>query len=97
MLANQLSSQQTAAIRIPPSLFQTGSLGNSTNVGVFFGLYERGTFFSAGGRNLTAGQQLQLRSNVLAATVGQDMPFKNLTQRVKVLFRLHNTAMVTLS
>ena len=96
---DQLSFQQNAAICIPPALFQTGSLSNSTNVGVFFGLYERGTFFPIGGRNLNGGQELQLRSNVLSATItGQNMPFKNLTHadRVKVLFRLHNTTKVTL-
>ena len=96
MSADQLSSQLPAAISIPPSLFQSDSLSNSTNIGVFFGLYKRGTFFPAGERNLPAGQEKQLRSSVLAATVGQNMTF-NLTQPVKIFFRLHNTTMVTTS
>ena len=94
VIADQLSPQQNAAIIIPASLFQTS---NSTNVGAFFGIYERGTFFPAGGRNasnLTSGREIQLHSNVLAATVGQNT---NFTQSVKVLFRLQNTTKVILS
>ena len=84
-MSGQLSPQQDAAIRLPPSLFE--ELNNLPNVGVFFGRYETSTLFPVG-RNISNGRQTLVGSQVLAATVGQNLSLRNLPEPVTVTLKL---------
>ena len=90
VMPGQLSLQQDVAISLPESLFQM--INDSTNVGVFFGLYERATLFPVGGGSTdnSALRQAQICSRVLAATVGQNMNLQNLEQPITVVLRLQD-------
>ena len=87
-MSGQLSPEQDAAISLPDSLFQV--VNDSGNVGVFFGLYQTSILFPVGGGSTdsNAPRQPQVCSQVLAATVGQNMSLQNLEQSVTVTFRL---------
>ena len=84
-MPSQLSPQQDAAIRLPPSLFD--ELNNLPNVGVFFGRYETSTLFPVG-RVSNNGRQTQVGSQVLAATVGQNLSLRNLSEPVTITLKL---------
>ena len=84
-MPSQLSPQQDAAIRLPPSLFE--ELNNLPNVGIFFGRYENSTLFPVR-RNITNGRLTQVGSQVLAATVGQNLPLRNLPEPVTITLSL---------
>ena len=63
------------------------------SVGMFFGLYENATLFPVGGENsdISAPRQPQVCSNILSATVGQNMDLRNLNEDpVKLTFRLED-------
>ena len=89
-IPGQLSPQQDAVIRLPPSLFQT--ISDNTNLGVFFGRYETATLFPVdrGTSQSSTSRRTQVCSQVVAATVGQNMRLKNLEQHVTVTLRLQN-------
>ena len=84
------SIEQGANISLPPSLFQT--INSSTNVGVFYGIYNSSTLFPVAapqGNDTSADRQTQVVSNVVAVTVGQnDMTFENLPQPVTIVLGL---------
>ena len=80
------------AIRLPASLFERIKDRANAYVGVFFGRYETATLFPVGEAsvNSSAPRQIQVCSQVLAATVGQNMSLQNLEHPVRVMFRLLN-------
>jgi hypothetical protein len=82
--SSQQSSQQDAAITLPPSLFET--LTDRPSVGVFFGRYEMSSLFPVG-RNASNGRLPQIGSQVVAATVGQNLPLQNLPEPVTVTLK----------
>ena len=86
-MPGQLSPQQDAAIRLPPSLFE--ELNSLPNVGVFFGRYETSTLFPVR-RASNNGRQTQVGSQVLAATVGQNLRLQNLSEPVTVTLKLQS-------
>ena len=77
------------AIDLPASLFER--LGNLklTSVGIFFGLYETASLFPVGETNSTS-RTTEIYSQVLAATVGQNLTIQNLKQPVIVSFKPQN-------
>ena len=81
-MPGQLSAD--AAIRLPPSLFE--QLNNLPNVGAFFGRYETATLFPVGGSN----NRTQVGSQVVAATVGQNLPLRNLPEPVTIILKLQS-------
>ena len=85
-----LSLLQGANVSLPPSLFQM--INSSTNVGVFYGIYNSSTLFPVAalqGNDTSADRQPQVVSNVVAVTVGQnDMTFENLSQPVTIVLGL---------
>ena len=87
-MPDQLTPKQDVVIRLPPSLFQTFS--GRTNLGVFFGRYERATLFPVDGRTSgnNSSRRTQVCSQVVAATVGRNMQLRNLEQPVVVTLRL---------
>ena len=84
-MPSQLSPQQDAVIRLPPSLFE--ELNNLPNVGVFFGRYETSILFPLD-RMSSNGRQTQVGSQVLAATVGQNLSLRNLSEPVTITLKL---------
>ena len=101
-MPGQLSSKQDVVIRLPPSLFQT--ISGRANLGVFFGRYERATLFPVGRRmsENNNSRRMQVCSQVVAATVGQNMQLQNLEQPVIVTLRLQTkqgnvSSMITMS
>ena len=90
-MPGQLSPQQDAAIRLPPSIFE--SFNNRASVGVFFGRYEVATLFPIDRGNNNSepvSRQTQVGSQVLAATVGQNLHLQNLSEPVTVTLKLQN-------
>lgn len=85
-----LSPLQGANISLPHSLFQM--INSSTNVGVFYGIYNSSTLFPVAapqGNDTSVDRQTQVVSNVVAVTVGQnDMRFENLPQPVTIVLGL---------
>ena len=84
-----LNEDETAAVFLPPSLFQ--SIG--TSVGIFFAVYNTGALFPI----TNATRQVQgknasittvVGSPVLAVTVGSGLNFSNLPEPVRILLRL---------
>ncbi len=84
MLGQRLSAD--AAIRLPPSLFE--ELNDRPNVGVFFGRYETSVLFPVGGNNNNDVRITQVGSQVVAATVGQSLPLRNLSEPVTITLKL---------
>lgn len=87
-MSSEISPDEDAAIRLPPSLFQM--IKDQTNLGVFFGRYDAATLFPISGENSNSNsvRQRQVCSRVLAATVGQNIPIQNLEQPVTVSLKL---------
>ena len=87
--SDQLAPQLDAAIDLPPSLF--GLIGDRTNVGIFFALYDTPTLFPVeGGRFLNVMEPAErvVGSHVLAATVGPGINFENLQDPVTIVLRV---------
>ena len=81
----ELSSQLNAAVGLPASLFKR--IKDRPNIGVFFAFYESPSLFPvAGGTN--SSRRNVVGSQVLAATVGSGINFRNLSETVTILFRL---------
>ena len=92
-MAGEHSPEINSTIRLPASLFQrVKDRANNAYVGVFFGRYETATLFPVGGAsvNSSAPRQIQVCSQVLAATVGQNTNLQNLEQSVTLMFRLQS-------
>ena len=86
-MPGQLTSQQTAAINLPASLFAI--INDRANVGVFFALYNTSILFPVnGGRNRTQPMRSEVVTDVLAATVGPGIVFQNLEENVTVVLRV---------
>ena len=86
VMPGRLSSQQDAAISLPASLFQ--NIADREDVGIFFALYNTSTLFPVnGGRNRGDTRRREVGSRVLAATVGPDLTFQNLTENVTIVLR----------
>ena len=89
-MPSQFSSRDDATVRLPPSVFEM--IRRQANVGVFFGRYETATLFPVR-VEAANGQTLQERlvcSQVVAATVGENVRVENLTQPVTLALRLQN-------
>ena len=71
---------------MPPSVFE--QLNNLPNVGVFFGRYETSALFPVRRNSSNTGRRTQVGSQVLTATVGQNMPLRNLSEPVTITFNL---------
>ena len=86
--SGRLQPQQHAAISLPHSLFEM--IGDRTDVGVFFVLYDRPTLFPVDGRrnNSDVPRQTDVGTRVLAATVGPGLNFQNLADPVVIVLRL---------
>ena len=96
-MPGQFSSQDDVAVRLPPSLFER--LRRRANVGVFFGRYEAATLFPVRGETVNSESSRRERvvcSNVVAATVGENMRLQNLEQPVTLALRLQNKSRVKL-
>ena len=83
-MSGQQSSQEDAAITLPPSLFE--KLTDRPSVGLFYGRYETPSLFPVG-RNASNGRLPQIGSQVVAATVGQNLPLQNLLEPVAVTLK----------
>lgn len=89
VMAGQLPPQLNAAISLPASLFQM--ITGRNNVSVFFALYDTPILFPVNGGNSISSDgsvQTEVGSSVLAATVGPDINFLNLTEPVIIVLRL---------
>ena len=87
--SGELPPQLDAAIDLPPSLFRL--IGDRTNVGIFFALYDTPTLFPVdGGRFLNVMERVEraVGSRVLAATVGPGINFENLQDPVTIVLRV---------
>ena len=84
---DQLTSQQNAAIHLPASLFAQNI--DQRDLGIVVGYYETATLFPITSQS-HAPRQTQVYSNVVAATVGQNMSIQNLEEAVTIAFRLKN-------
>lgn len=84
---DQLTSQQNAAIHLPASLFARAN--DQRDLGIFVSYYETATFFPTTSPS-NAPRRTQVYSNVLAATVGQNISIQNLEVPVTIAFRLKN-------
>ena len=79
----QLTNEENVAIYLPPSLFE-----KTGDVGMFFGIYKTATLFPVTeALNSSVGRQEQVFSNILAATVGQNLNISNLDQPITIAFR----------
>ena len=76
-----LSENETAAVFLPPSLYQ--SITNHSSTGSFFAVYNSGALFP------TTNATTVVSSPVLAATVGSGLNFNNLRVPVRILLRLN--------
>ena len=89
---NELSSQQNAAIYLPPSLF--AQITDQADVGIAVGYYEMATLFPTTVYSPSdAGmRQTQVYSNVITATVGRidSMNIQDLEENVTIAFRLQD-------
>ena len=80
--------REGTGIELPASLFQ--GLGvQLTSVGIFFGLYETATLFPTGGTT-SDSRTTEIYSQVLAATVGQNLTIQNLESPVTISFKPQN-------
>ena len=89
-MPSQFSSQDDAAVRLPPSVFEM--IRQQANVGVFFGRYEAATLFPIRAESVN-NQTLRERlvcSQVIAATVGENVRVQNLEQPVTLALRLQS-------
>ena len=84
---DRLSPEENAAIRLPASTF--AQIQDQRDLGVFVGYYESATLFPVSSPS-DALKQAQVCSNVIAATVGQNMSIENLKEAVTIAFRLEN-------
>ena len=94
VVAGQLPPQQNAAISLPASLFGMIS-DDRDNVSLFFALYDTPILFPVNGGNSRSSDgsvQTEVGSSVLAATVGPDINFQNLTDPIIIVLRLLTTA-----
>ena len=86
---DRLPPEQNAAIRLPTSTF--ARIKDQRDIGVFVGYYESATLFPVNSPS-DALRQAQVCSNIIAATVGQNMSIENLEEAVTIAFRLENKA-----
>ena len=84
------SLREGTGIELPASLFQR--LGDQlSGVGIFFGLYETATLFPTGGANSDSeSRTTEIYSQVLAATVGQNLTIQNLESPITISFKPQN-------
>lgn len=87
-----LSSQELAAISLPPSLFAHERISDRSNVAVFFGYYKNDALFPDSSVKGNEVRQPQVCSGVVAATValGRDNGIENLGDNVTISFRREN-------
>ena len=81
--------------QLPPPASLFGMITDRDNVSVFFALYDTPILFPVNGGNSTSsdGSVLtEVGSSVLAATVGPDINFQNLTDPIIIVLRLQTTA-----
>ena len=91
----QLSPQQEAAINLPMSLFENNIISDRESVGIFFTFYDTSTLFPVGERHLVSSvpSETKIGSSVIAATVGgSNFTFENLTEAVRVSFRIRKVS-----
>jgi hypothetical protein len=89
-MPGELPIDQTAAIRLPASLFKT--ITNQEDVGIFFALYNTSTLLPVnGGFSRDAPRRTEVGSHILAAIVGPGLNFSNLMQSVTIVFELIST------
>ena len=82
------SLREGTGIELPASLFQR--LGDQlSSIGIFFGLYETATLFPIGGTT-SDSRITEIYSQVLAATVGQNLTIQNLESPVTISFKPQN-------
>ena len=80
--------QEGTGIELPAALFQRLG-GQLTSVGMFFGVYEMAPLFPTGEAASTS-RKTELYTQVLAATVGQNVTIQNLKSRVTISFKPQN-------
>ena len=89
-MPGELPIEQTAAISLPASLFQT--ITNQEDIGIFFALYNASTLLPVnGGYSHDAPIRTEVGSHILAAIVGPGLNFSNLTENVTIVFELVTT------
>lgn len=72
---------------------------DKANIGIFFVLYNTATLFLINQSrkvNTNASTVTEVGTNILAATVGANMNFQNLTDNVTIVFRIVTTKNVRL-
>ena len=86
VMPGELSPRQDAAISLPASLFE--SITDREDVGIFFALYDTPILFPVNrGSSRDESRRTEVGSRVLAATVGPDLNFQNLTENVTIVLR----------
>jgi hypothetical protein len=76
--------REGTGIELPGSLFEQLD-DQLTSVGIFFGLYETASLFPTGGTTSTS-RTIEIYSQIVAATVGQNLTIQNLEPPVKISF-----------
>ena len=86
VMPGELSPRQDAAISLPVSLFE--SITDREDVGILFALYDTPILFPVNeGSNHDESRWTVVGSCVLAATVGPDLNFQNLTENITIVLR----------
>ena len=89
-MPGELLMDQTAAISLPASLFQT--ITNEEDIGIFFALYNASILLPVnGGSSRNAPRRTEVGSHILAAIVGPGLNFSNLLENVTIVFELITT------
>ena len=89
-MPGELPMDQTAAISLPASLFQT--ITDREDVGIFFALYNASTLLPVnGGSSRNAPRQTEVGSHILATIVGPGLNFSSLSENVTIVFELITT------
>lgn len=91
--SSPLAPQETASVSLPPEVFS--SIDHTTQVGVFFVLYNMATLFPLRETEVLGDAegtvdtlQRVIASPVLAATVSSDLFFSNTTPAIQINLRL---------
>lgn len=89
-----LSPSETSlgnSISLPSSLFQRVK-SNTNSIGIVFTLYEAATLFPVGESSRSSNNQTmtQVGSQIIAASVGENIEFEDLEDPVTVVLQLEN-------
>ena len=82
------------SVSLPPSLFQQINDTDTNSTGLVFTLYKKSTLFPVGRKAMSTGlahaTTTKVGTNIIAASVGRDIPFENLQDPVTIILQLEN-------